>query len=159
MILLFSVKQMLNEDEVLFFLKEYLLNKGWEILSYKSPGGHGGIPIKINHKRSIVLDMIAFKSNFIICIEAKPKYSNSDREKLDFLFSNAYIFQQLKNICEVEINKKNLSIIDNVIFIKTLAYSFGYETLSEFIIFKIIGVDNIKYFIGKEVPIEVSNYL
>jgi hypothetical protein len=143
---------MLNEDDVLFYLKEYLLNKGWEILSYKSPGGHGGIPIKISHKKSIVLDMIALKSNFVICIEAKSKYNNKDKDKLDFVFSNDNIFQGLKNICITEINKRELSLIGNICYIKTLAYSVGNERLDEFITFKIKSPNNIQCIIGNKVP-------
>jgi len=150
---------MLNEDNVLFLLKEFLLNKGWNILSYKSPGGHGGISIKINNNQSFILDMIAYLNPFVICIEAKAKYSDRDRDKLNLIFSDVTIFEKLRNCCIAEIKKKNLPIINNLVFIKALAFSMGDNKQKGFITFQVNKFGDITSSIGENVPIQVKNFL
>lgn len=82
---------MISEDDVLFAVKEFLLERGWEIVAYRSPGGHGGLVIRPDsgpHEGDLfVLDLVAVKDKAAICLEAKSAADRRDQEKLDLLFS------------------------------------------------------------------------
>jgi len=142
---------MLNEDEVIFELKEYLIKKDWIVFSYKSPGGHGGITIRLNDNKSIVPDMVAFKNGFILCIEAKAEYSKEDEQKLDSLFSNERYLQYFNESCLTILKSMGLHFQENLTFIKTIAYSKGTETPPDFVTLKVNESNNIKTTIGKAI--------
>ena len=79
---------MLSEDAILFAVKEALIARGWAILAYCSPGGHGGFTVEASDVTDypgarVVLDLVAYRHPWVICLEAKAKFSQRDRAKLD----------------------------------------------------------------------------
>jgi hypothetical protein len=142
---------MLTEDEVLYELKLVLQEKEWHILSYKSPGGHGGTIIVKNSQCSIVPDMIALKNQYILCAEAKSEYSYSDEKKLSSLFLNKKMYQDLKESCLRLLKARKLAFRKDLEFIKALAYSKGTKFPDDFVVFRIPEQRKVEIIIGKEV--------
>ncbi|MGO9176679.1 MAG: hypothetical protein ACLQED_11175 [Desulfobaccales bacterium] len=148
---------MVNEDNVLFILIEYLFWKEWKILAYKSPGGHGGMIINVKGQPKMIPDMIAYKEPFLLCVEAKPNYSFKDKNKLDLLFSNNLLFSCLKNKCNMELVKQRIKVPQYICYIKTLAYAKGTEVPGDFIVFKISKSEDVLVYIGNKLDIDIND--
>jgi hypothetical protein len=79
------------EMDLYIALKGYLKDTGWEIVGGQPPSGSDHLPvveIKLNHglekgsKESFKPDLLALRENQLMLFEIKPKYSQSDFEKL-----------------------------------------------------------------------------
>lgn len=148
---------MLNEDNVMFIMKEYLLLRRWTILAYKSPGGHGGMIIHVNGKPNMVPDMIAYKEPFLLCVEAKPNYSYKDKNKIDLLFSTDNLFEYFKKRCTMALVQRGIRLPQNIYYIKTLAYAKGTEVPEDFIVFKILKSEDVLVYIGNKLNININD--
>jgi hypothetical protein len=149
---------MLNEDNVLFILKQYLMRRKWEILAYKSPGGHGGMIIKINGQPNMIPDMIAYKYPYLLCIEAKPNFSFKDKNKLDLLFENDVLFQNLKDNCTSELIQKRIKFPQHIRYIKTLAYGKGTQVPDDFLVFKVLESNDVLVNVGNKIAINIKYF-
>ena len=95
----------MTEDFVHVAMRMFLKNNGWLLIAGEYPNGSDdelsvlsisdpsvacdNSPDPRRHSTGEnVPDLVAFKSNNILVIEAKPKYSIGDKEKLRDLFSN-----------------------------------------------------------------------
>lgn len=83
----------LPEDFIFLSVKEYLREKKWQILGGEPPDGTNDIPrIAIRPREAIgrfhslgamKVDLISENRRTILLTEVKPRYSRSDKEKLD----------------------------------------------------------------------------
>jgi len=121
----------MEEREITLTLRDFLLSKGWQILSVHFPGAQGGFSISVNGKsRSWVPDIIASKNSVVIIVECKPKYSRGDVDKLNIMFSNPKIFKKFK---------QKLGLTSDFVFQKAIGFQaahFDQENIpNDFIIF------------------------
>ncbi len=94
-----------DETYVHIAIRKYLKSNGWLLIAGQFPGGSDDELHIFNvvdpelakddspdHRRhsfgKFVPDLIAFKNNELIAIEAKPEYSASDEEKIKYLLTN-----------------------------------------------------------------------
>jgi len=85
-------------------MRKYLKNHGWTLIAGEYPGGtddelyvfsimdpavaRDNSPDPRRHSEGeIVPDLLAYKDGIILVIEAKPKYSTDDKQKLERLFT------------------------------------------------------------------------
>lgn len=130
-----------SESFVHVAMREFLKRNGWLLIAGEYPNGSDdelnvlsisdptvacdNSPDPRRHSTGeIIPDLIAFKNNYILIIEAKPNYSFDDKEKLNNLLDNAKerLISSLKTF---SIGKPQFSHInyDLVSYIPTLAYS------------------------------------
>lgn len=97
----------MKRDEALVHvaIRNYLRRNGWTLIAGQYPGGSDDelhilnifdpllakdqSPDSRRHSfGKLVPDLIAFKDGHLLIIEAKPEYSTSDKEKLNYLLSD-----------------------------------------------------------------------
>ena len=89
---------MLNETEIYLLVKNWLIDKNWQIIGAEPPGGTNHIPrIELHDpeyklkgsKGSKKIDIVAYKNNFFLLLELKDDYSkiSSDVKKLNTIVS------------------------------------------------------------------------
>lgn len=137
----------MEEREITLALRDFLLSKGWHILSVHFPGAHGGFSISVSGKsRGWVPDIIALKNRALIMIECKPKYSNADVNKLNAMFSNPQIFEKFK---------QKLGLSGDFVFQKAIGFQaihFCREDIpNDFIIFLVKDKNNIEVLFGEHI--------
>lgn len=88
------------ERKICIELRDFLIDKDWEIKSFNPPGLHGGLILldrgQKRGKGSIKPDIIAKKEDCILIIEAKPKFYRGDVIKLDNINMNHVAYLQTK---------------------------------------------------------------
>ena len=94
----------MNESYVHVAMRQFLKREGWTLVAGEYPGGsddelyvlsimdpevaRDNSPDPRRHSEGeIIPDLFAYKDSKMLVIEAKPKYSAADREKLKMLFS------------------------------------------------------------------------
>ena len=97
----------MKESLIHVAMRRYLKQAGWTLLAGEYPGGsddelyvfsvmdpalaRDGSPAPRRHSEGeIVPDLLAYKDGSILVVEAKPKYSAADKEKLRRLFDGKY---------------------------------------------------------------------
>jgi hypothetical protein len=103
---------MVNEYDISFAVKEWLLKHGWEIAAFNPPGAQGTFTIPNPEKDpnyrgqsgSESPDIIAVKNKInILIVESKPAFNKHDTEKLLNLKNNiermGILFELLKKVC------------------------------------------------------------
>lgn len=106
-------KTMVEEYDVTFAVKEWLLRHGWAVVAFNPPGSQGTFtipnPAKDPNYRgqtgSESPDIIAVKNtNYVLIIECKPKYHKGDTEKLINFHKNKerrdLMMELLEKVCE-----------------------------------------------------------
>tara|TARA_B100002019_G_C21191525_1_gene559092 strand:- start:565 stop:1071 length:507 start_codon:yes stop_codon:yes gene_type:complete len=121
----------LTEYEVSFIAKEFLLYKGFNIITFNPPGAQGSFTIPNPQKDSsytgqtgsITPDIIAIKNegdeSLIKIIESKPKFNQDDIDKMINLINDRERMEILNNllnsVCKVNkfqiFKKRKFSII------------------------------------------------
>lgn len=104
---------MVNEYDVTFAVKEWLLENGWEVVAFNPPGAQGTFTIPNPSKDSKYRgqsgsespDIIAIKNgNNVLIVESKPSFNQSDTEKLLNLKANKermeLLVQLLEKVCK-----------------------------------------------------------
>ena len=105
----------------------------------------------------MIPDIIAYKKPYLLCIEAKLNYSGQDKNKLDLLFGNNELFEDLKRNCALELSQKKIRVPKHIQYIKTLAYAKGTEVPEDFIVFKVLEPKDILVNIGKKLSININD--
>lgn len=112
--------------------------------------------IKLNGQPNMIPDMIAYKYPYLLCIEAKLNYSVKDKNKLDLLFENNDLFENLKNNCIIELVQKRIKVPQHIRYIKTLAYANGTQVPDDFLVFKVLESKDVLVKVGKKIAINVK---
>ena len=130
----------INESFVHVAMREYLKQCGWLLIAGEYPNGSDdelnvlsisdpavacdNSPDPRRHSLGeIIPDLIAYKNNVILIIEAKPGYSSGDREKLNNLLGNMKS-RLISSLEKFSAYKAHFSDIDyhNAIYVPVLAY-------------------------------------
>lgn len=108
----------ITESFVHVAMRQYLKSEGWQLIAGEYPGGsddelyvlsimdpevaRDNSPDPRRHSEGeIIPDLFAFKDGTMLVIEAKPKYSFSDKEKLRELIDNKreLLISSLRKFC------------------------------------------------------------
>jgi len=130
----------MKESFVHVAMRQFLKNEGWTLVAGEFPGGsddelyvlsimdpvvaRDNSPAPRRHSEGeIIPDLFAYKDGRMLVIEAKPKYSDEDREKLRNLLTNKrnLLLASLKKFCFKRHLLRGIDI-DNLEFIPTLAF-------------------------------------
>jgi len=155
----------MNEGKIYYFLKNYLINKGWNILAGEPPNGSNSVPrieirsknrLGIGSKGSYKIDLISLKLNTLLLIELKPKYNQGDINKLNVVTSERIgdLFDALKERCGL--NRDKIKQVVKCIGVNTL----GNNTLpSDFLAFLVKGENEIELKYGDNLkPLVLLEY-
>lgn len=145
----------MNEGEVYFYLKKFLVDRGWEPLAGEPPGGSNNIRRveirdknwkEIGSKGSYKVDLIFFKDKTLLLIEIKPKYSQSDVNKLNEILSERLdkLYDALKERCGLD--KSQISKIIKCISVGVLNHSIP----DDFLAFIVKGKDEVSVEYGRQ---------
>lgn len=101
-----------NEYDITFAVKEWLIKHSWNVIAFNPPGAQGSFtipnPAKDPRYRgqtgSEAPDIIAVKNrNLVLIVESKPLYNKKDTEKLLNLYKNKermkLLLQLVENAC------------------------------------------------------------
>jgi hypothetical protein len=128
----------LAEDDVLYTLKEFLVERGWTILAYRSPGGHGGLLVRplagALAGKQFVLDLIATRERVVVCLEAKAEASRQDQAKLDALFGDQDSLTALRAAVSAAAGGMGMEL-GKAQLVKGLAYGTGHLLPSDHVVF------------------------
>jgi hypothetical protein len=104
--------KMIDEYDITLAVKEWLLDKGWEMVAFNPPGSQGTFTIPNPSKDpryrgqsgSEAPDIIAIKNNTnILIVECKPQYNEKDIQKLIYLKENKervdLLIRLLEGVC------------------------------------------------------------
>lgn len=104
---------MVNEYDVTFAVKEWLLENGWNVIAFNPPGAQGTFTIPNPSKApkyrgqsgSESPDIIAVKNETnVLIVESKPLFNQSDTEKLLNLKDNKermnLLIELLERVCK-----------------------------------------------------------
>lgn len=138
----------MTESFVHVAMRQFLKNSGWTLVAGEYPGGsddelyvlsimdpavaRDNSPDPRRHSEGeIVPDLLAYKEGIMLVIEAKPKYSNDDKNKLkDLLFNKSDLLRSsLKKFCNERCILPEVNF-NTVTYIPVLA--FGNETYKEY---------------------------
>jgi len=109
---------MVDEYDVTFAVKEWLLEHDWEVVAFNPPGSQGTFTIPDPAKDpkyrgqsgSKSPDIIAVKnSNYVLIIECKPTYNQKDKEKLLSIYENKERMNLLVELLEKVCRANNVS--------------------------------------------------
>lgn len=108
----------MTESMIHIAMRQYLKNTGWTLVAGEYPGGsddelyvfsvmdptvaRDNSPDPRRHSEGeIVPDLLAYKDGVILVVEAKPKYSADDKEKLIHLFTDKrnLLIDSLEHFC------------------------------------------------------------
>lgn len=139
----------MTESYIHVSMRQYLKDNGWKLIAGEFPGGtddelnvlsisdpevaRDNSPSPRQHSiGEIIPDLIAHKDNVILVVEAKPRYSKSDKEKLADLLT----YKKDRLIAALEkfsVNKFEFSHIDyrNACYVPVLAFHNSVETIKK----------------------------
>lgn len=125
------INMRINEYDISYIVKEFLIKKGWKIVAFNPPGAQGTFTIPNPEKDStykgqtgsLSPDIVAFRvnkdRNEILIIESKPLYSKKDVDKMIGMLKNTIkeriFFTLIKGCLEANsvLYKKNEDFIIN----------------------------------------------
>jgi len=119
----------MSEGKIYYFLKNFLLDKGWKLLAGEPPGGSDNVcrieirskdRVGIGSKGSYKIDLIFLSKNTLFLIELKPRYNQGDVNKLNEVTTQRLndLFDALEERCGV--NRKNIQQIVKCIGVGSL---------------------------------------
>jgi len=138
-----------DETFVHVAIRNYLKLQGWSLLAGQYPGGSDDELHVFNvfdpllakdespdHRRhsfgKLVPDLIAFKDDTLLIIEAKPEYSASDKDKLEYLLSerkNDFLIGFKKFLIE-RVENSNIDL-EKVKLVPVLAFLSDYQGIED----------------------------
>lgn len=141
---------MMTESFVHVAMRQFLRHEGWTLVAGEYPGGsddelyvlsimdptvaRDNSPDPRRHSEGeIIPDLFAYKDGIMLVIEAKPKYSHDDKEKLRNLINgkNELLKTALRKFCY----EKSILIginFDNIEYVPVLAFgNENYQTYKE----------------------------
>lgn len=138
----------MNESYVHVAMRQFLKREGWTLVAGEYPGGsddelyvlsimdpgvaRDNSPDPRRHSEGeIIPDLFAYKDGKMLVIEAKPKYSVADREKLKMLFltKKDFMIAAIRKFCGEHSILKGVSF-ERLEYIPTLA--FGNESYKSY---------------------------
>jgi hypothetical protein len=148
----------MNEGEVYFYLKQFLLDKGWGILAGEPPDGSDDLPrveirnrnkVGIGSKGSYKIDLIGFKDNVLLLIELKPKFNQGDIDKLNIIKSERLedLFSALNERCGLK--EGDFKEIIKCIGVGDLC---GRESIDDFLYFLVRNKNQVEIIYGDKIP-------
>ena len=130
----------MNESYIHVAMRRFLKSQGWTLIAGEYPGGsddelyvlsitdpqvaRDNSPDPRRHSEGeIIPDLFAYKDGQILVIEAKPKYSASDREKLRSLFTTkkGLMINALRKFCSDHKLLTGINL-EEICYIPTLAF-------------------------------------
>ncbi|MDT8903244.1 hypothetical protein [Anaeroselena agilis] len=131
----------LSEGHIHVAMRNFLKREGWLLIAGQYPGGsddelhalnvvdpnlaRDNSPDPRRHsKGKLVPDLLAFRNNQLLIVEAKPKYSRDDRDKLRDLLDNR--LNDFLGSLEKFATERRISAIlplNNLLLIPALAFS------------------------------------
>lgn len=138
----------MNESYIHVAMRQFLKREGWTLVAGEYPGGsddelyvlsimdpevaRDNSPDPRRHSEGeIIPDLFAYKDETMLVIEAKPKYSAADREKLKMLFltKKDLMIAAIRKFCGEHGILREVSF-ESIEYIPTLA--FGNENYRSF---------------------------
>jgi len=139
----------MTESYIHVAMRQYLKDNGWHLIAGEFPGGtddelnvlsisdpevaRDNSPDPRRHSTGeIVPDLVAHKDGVILIVEAKSRYSQSDKEKLDDLLTD----KRNRLVAALEkfsLNKPEFTNIDyrNVRYVPVLAFHHSVDTIKK----------------------------
>ncbi|GEM_PF-4994087 len=119
----------MSEGKIYYFLKNFFLNKGWELLSGEPPDGSNNVRrveirnknrMGIGSKGSYKIDLIFLHKDTLFLIELKPQYNQGDINKLNEVTTKRLndLFDALEERCKL--NRENIKQIIKCIGVGSL---------------------------------------
>ncbi len=119
----------MSEGQIYYFLKHFLLNKGWTLLAGEPPDGSDNVcrieirnknRIGIGSKGSYKIDLIFLRKDILFLIELKPQYNQGDIDKLNEITTQRVddLLDALEERCHL--NRKDIRQIIKCIGVGTL---------------------------------------
>jgi hypothetical protein len=137
----------LEEREITLALRDYLLVRGWQILSIHFPGAQGGLSISVSGKlKRWVPDIIAYKNKIVLVGESKPRFSHKDVDKLNRMFNDPQFIEKLRS----KFNFSAESIFQQIIAFHSSTFDQN-QVPYGFIVFLVKGKDEAQALIGNGV--------
>lgn len=151
-----------DETFVHVAIRNYLKSNGWFLIAGQYPGGSDDELHVFNiydpllakdespdHRRhsfgKLVPDLIAYKNETLLIIEAKPEYSSSDKDKLKYLLLERR--EDFVNGFEKFIHERGIvevSSLSNVLIIPALAFLSEYEAPNDgFVYLKVSDLNTV----------------
>ncbi len=99
----------LSESEIYVYSKRFLRNCGWTLIGGEPPGGSNGLPrVEAKHpdvnvkgsQGSKKVDLIAYRSGYILLLELKSTFDRGDVRKLDEMVGEQRWRRSLLQACE-----------------------------------------------------------
>lgn len=161
-----TISKQLREDVIHVALRRYLKKMGWSLIAGQYPNGSDDElpPLNImdptlarddspDHRRhsknKFVPDLVALKDRILLIIEMKPRYSQSDADKLTSLFNNRR--EDLITALEVLKVSRGLDILDSVeelTFVPALGFSYRknfVEKDTQFCYFLVLDLNTVNF--------------
>lgn len=140
----------MTEGKIYYFLKHFLLNKGWTLLAGEPPDGSNNVcrieirnknRVGIGSKGSYKIDLIFLRKDTLFLIELKPQYNQGDINKLIEITTQRLndLFDALKERCDL--NRKDIKQIVKCIGVGTLN---NHALPRDFLGFMVKGEDDIE---------------
>ncbi|PIV10008.1 hypothetical protein COS51_00110 [Candidatus Roizmanbacteria bacterium CG03_land_8_20_14_0_80_36_21] len=144
------------EGKIYYFLKHFLLNKGWTLLAGEPPDGSDNVcrieirnknRVGIGSKGSYKIDLIFLRKDILFLIELKPRYNQGDITKLNEITSQRLndLYDALEERCNL--NRRDIKQIIKCIGVGTLN---SYALPIDFLGFIVEGEDDVKIEFGEE---------
>lgn len=145
----------MSEGKIYYYLKQFLLDKGWKLLAGEPPDGSNNVcrieirdkdKVGIGSKGSYKIDLIFLHKKTLFLIELKPQYNQGDINKLNEITTRRLddLFNALKERCSL--SKENIKQIVKCVGIGSLNNHF---LPIDFLGFVVKGENNIKIEYGK----------
>lgn len=145
----------LEEREITLAVKDYLVVRGWRILSIHFPGAQGGLSVSVSGKsKRWVPDLIASKDKIVVVNESKPRYSLKDVDKLNEMFNNPRFIEALRN----KFNLPSESIFQKAVAFHSCCFDQN-RVPQSFVLFLVKGKDDVYSFFANDVIDSVTSAL
>ena len=154
-----------REDVIHFSIRQFLRRAGWQLVAGQYPNGSDDElpPLNIvdpvlacdsspDHRRhsknKLVPDLVAYKQNIMLIIEAKPSYSLEDEKKLESLLADRR--NDLLSALQDLVTTRGVVLpvpIQQLVFVPCLGFgaSTRYQRKTNFCYFKVSGLSSVTF--------------